>query len=676
MPLFFEHDNKSIVKTIARNDITKNRIKQVFSIITILLATALLMALAMFESGYEISKDRLVVGQPQAIFSEVSDQQVSLLRSDGHIETIVVADTKNGYDAQVTIIDATKMTQYGFATVVNKIASQYNIRRVIKNELFMDSLPDSGLLNQKNAIIVAISFFIIFISALVIYNIFYLSITNQVQQFGQLRTIGMTQKQIKTVIRYERKYLCRISIPVGLLIGGFIGYLLQPDGWDWGHAIILSVLIALIITFVVKISLSKPAKVASSISPISSSKYMGGMNSYNAPHKLKRKLSPLGLSMISIMANWKKEIVSLLSLGLCGLLFVLASTYSESIDVEAIVGKEIYQYGQLVIDTTEEYNQISGKLDNLLQNIKSIPGVNTVKQIMETDIEWSAINAIGNDHLSIITANDFSPIQSFIREGGTDYQTMVNSNEVMAVGGLDDISIGSTVVFSFGNGVDQTYTVGAILDSNIYSNTAIYGGWFLIPEELIPGNSGNFSATIKLVVAADNTTLKDVETSLKVLLDDFGGLSLTTMQEAVAARNITVKQVSMAIISITLFLLFFSIITFTSTIITSIATRKREYAMLQSIGMKRKQVEVMALGESILLVVGSLLITLFLGIILGQLMIRSMIDMGIFYLSYTFPLKLYIIYCLSILFAIMLITFSAFSAMQKVSLVDRLRITE
>lgn len=672
----FEYDTKSIVKTIARNDITKNRIKMVFSIITISLATALLMALAMFESGYEITKDRLAAGQPQIIFSEISNQQVSLLRSDEHIETIVVADAKNGYDAQVTIIDAAKMTQYGFTTVVNKIASQYNIPRVIKNELFMDSLPDGGLLNQKNAIIVAISFFVIFISALVIYNVFYLSVTNQVQQFGQLRTIGMTQKQIKTVIRYERKRLCGISIPVGLLIGGFIGYLLQPNGWDWVRAIILSVLIALIITFVVKISLSKPAKVASSISPISSSKYMGGMNNYSTPHKLKRKLSPLGLSMISVTANWKKEIVSLLSLGLCGLLFVLAATYSVSIDVEAIVEKEIYQYGQLVIDTTEEYNQISEKLDNLLQNIKSIPGVNTVKKIMETDIEWSTTNAIGDDQLSIITANDFFLIQSFIQEGKTDYQTMVNSNEVMVVGGLDDISIGSTVVFSFGDGVDRTYTVGAILDSNIYSNTAIYGGWFLIPEELIPGSSGNFSTAIKLVVAADNTALKDVETSLKILLDDFGGLSLSTKQEAVVERNITVKQVSMAIISITLLLLFFSIITFTSTIITSIATRKREYAMLQSIGMKRKQVEVMALGESILLVVGSLLITLFLGIFLGQLMIRAMIDMGIFYLSYTFPLRLYVIYCLSILFAIMLITFSAFRTMQKVSLVDRLRITE
>lgn len=675
MVLPFEKSTNSI-KQIARNDISKNKIRKVFSIITISLATALIMALAMFESGYEISKDRLAAGQPQVIFSEVSEQQVGLLRSDEHIETIAVTDSKNGYDAQVTIIDATKMTQYGFSTVVNKIAAEYSIRHVIKNELFMDSLPDGGLLNQNNAIIVGISIFVIFVSALVIYNIFYLSITNQVQQFGQLRTIGMTQKQIKMVIRHERKRLCRVSIPVGLLIGGFIGYLLQPNGWDWGRAITLSVLIALIITFVVKISLNKPAKVASSISPISSSKYVGSMNNYSTPHKLKRKLSPLGISVISITANWKKEIVSLLSLGLCGFLFVLAATYSASIDVEAIVKREIYQYGQFVIETTGEYSQTSEKLDNLLQNIKSIPGVNIVKQVMETDIEWSTINAIGSDQLSIITSNDFASIQSFIQEGRTDYRTMLNSNEVMVVDGLDDISIGSMVVFSFGDGVKQTYTVGAILDGDIYSNTAVYGGWFLLPEELIPGNSGSFSTSTKLVVTADNEALKDVENSLELLLNDFSALTLTTMQDAIAARNLTVRQVSMAIIGITLFLLFFSIITFTSTIITNIATRKREYAMLQSIGMVRRQVEVMALGESFLLVAGSLLITLFLGIVLGQLMIRAMTDMGMFYLTYTFPLGLYVIYCFSIVFIILLITFSAFRAMQKISLVERLRITE
>ena len=178
------------------------------------------------------------------------------------------------------------------------------------------------------------------------------------------------------------------------------------------------------------------------------------------------------------------------------------------------------------------------------------------------------------------------------------------------------------------------------------------------------------------MVAGDNTVLKDVETSLRRLLNDSGVLSLSTMQDAITARNATVKQVSMAIISITLLLLFFSIITFTSTVITSIATRKREYAMLQSIGMGRKQVEVMALGESFLMVAGSLLITLIFGTVLGRLMIRVMTDIGMFYLTYTFPFRLFFIYCFSIVFIILLTTFSAFRAMQKVSLVERLRITE
>lgn len=676
MPIPLEHDTKSMVKKIARNDLSKNRIKRTFSIITISLATALLMTLALFESGYEISKDRLAAGQPQVIFSEVSREQADLLRSDEHIETIAVIDANNGYDAQATIVDATKMTQYGFSVVVNKIASQYSIRRVIKNELFMDSLPDGGLLNQKNAVIVGISIFVILVSALVIYNVFYLSITNQVQQFGQLRTVGMTQKQIEMVIRYERKHLCRVGIPAGLLTGGFVGYLLQPNGWDWGRAVVLGILIALIISFVVKVSLSKPARVAGSTSPISSSKYAPGINNYGTPHKMKRKLSPLGISVISVIANRKKEVLSLLSLGLCGLLFILAATYSTSIDVEAIVKKELYQYGQFVIETSGEYNQATAELNDLVRNIKSIPGVNAVKQVVETNIEWSAINAIGGDQLSIITSNDFSLIQSFVKEGQTDYQTMIHSNEVMVVDGLDDITVGSTVEFSFEDGTSQTYTVGGVLDGDIYSYTAIYGGWFLLPEELIPGNSGSFSTSYKLVVAGDNTALKDVETSLRPLLNDYGILSISTMQDAITARNITVKQVSMAIIGITLFLLFFSIITFTSTVITSIATRKREYAMLQSIGMGRKQVEVMALGESFLMVAGSLLITLIFGTVLGRLMIRVMTDIGMFYLTYTFPFRLFFIYCFSIVFIILLTTFSAFRAMQKVSLVERLRITE
>ena len=43
----------------------------------------------------------------------------------------------------------------------------------------MDSLPNGGLLNQKNMVLIGVAIFIIIVSALVIYNVFYLSVVNQ-----------------------------------------------------------------------------------------------------------------------------------------------------------------------------------------------------------------------------------------------------------------------------------------------------------------------------------------------------------------------------------------------------------------------------------------------------------------------------------------------------------------
>lgn len=676
MTKHFDGGAQKFIKKIAKNDISKNKTKRFFSILTITLATTLLMALALFESGYETAKDRLAEGQPQVIFSEVSSQQVSLLRSDGKIESVTVNETGSGYDVLAIVTDATKMTQYGFSSAVNDIALKYGISHVIKNDLFMDSLPDGGLLNQENAAVAGIAVFIVLVSALVIYNIFYLSITNQVQQFGQLRTIGMTKKQVKMVIKRESKLLCRVGIPAGLLAGGLVGYLLQQDGWDWGHTAALAVLITVIVMLIVKISLNKPAKVAGNIPLISSSRYAGSTLYYCPSRKMKRKLSPLGISIISVAANWRKTAVSVFSLGLSGLLFTLAATYSVSIDAKTIVRKEIYQYGQFVAETSGEYGREIEMLNDLIADIRKIPGVNNVKQITETDIEWSALNSTHSDHLSIIKADDFSAIQPFVQDGSMDYQTLVDQSQILTVDGMDGISVGDTVEFIFGDGIRKEYGVGGILDGDIYSDTAIYGGWFLLPKELIPENSGGFVSSIKLVVAADDVALKEVEASLRSLTGESGNWSLATMQDAVVAKDVAIKQVSMSIIGVTMFLLFFSIITFASTVITNIAARKREYAMLQSIGMGCRQVEIMGLGEGFLLTAGSLFITLLLGLVLGRIMITVMINMGVFYLSYRFPLGIFAVYCFSIVSIALLITFSAFRVMQKIPIVDRLRITE
>lgn len=651
----FENNTNAITKKIAKNDIDKNRVKKVFSLTTIVFATALLMMLVMFESGYETTKDRMAEGQPQVVFYDLSQQQIELLYSEENIESIKVTETENGYDASITIVDATKMTQYGFSSAVDNISSKYDIHHVTRNDLFMDSLPNGGLLNQKNMVLMGVAIFIIIVSALVIYNVFYLSVVNQVRQFGQLRTVGMTQQQTKKIIRYERKILCRIGVPIGLLIGGLAGYLLQPDGWDWIAAVFWGIIISLIINFVVKVSLNRPTKIALSISPILSSKYMMERFDCKVTNKEKRKLSSLGLS---------------------GLLFVLAATYTASIDPESIVKKDVYQYGQFAIETTGKYSEKVSEIENFKQKIMEFPNISNIKQVVETDISWAGKNSTGKDQLSIITANDFASIQQFSESGDLDYQQLVQSNQIVAVNGVEGISKGDTVEFTFGDGTQKTYTVGGILDGDLYSNTAIYGGWFLMPTELIAENSVSFNVSIRLIVKANDTGLEHTTISLEKLVDMSDGLTLTTMQKAIASKEATIRQVGISIIGVTLFLLLFSIITFASTIITNIATKKREYAMFQSIGMTRKQTEKMALCESCVLAIGSLILTLILGIILGQILIKGLISAGIFYLSYTFPLALFTVYCIVVVLIILMITISAFYSLQKTPLVERLRIVD
>ena len=346
----FENDTSAITKKIAKNDIDKNRVKKVFSLTTIVFATALLMMLIMFESGYETTKDRMAEGQPQVVFYDLSQQQIELLYSEENIESIKVTETENGYDASITIVDATKMTQYGFSSAVDNISSKYDIHHVTRNDLFIDSLPNGGLLNQKNMVLMGVAIFIIIVSALVIYNVFYLSVVNQVRQFGQLRTVGMTQQQTKKIIRYERKILCRIGVPIGLLIGGLAGYLLQPDGWDWIAAVFWGIIISLIINFVVKVSLNRPTKIALSISPILSSKYMMERFDCKVTNKEKRKLSSLGLAIISITSHWK-SILLYKKYGHIGSVALVSFLLSLSIEIVQMFGRGATDINDLITNT-------------------------------------------------------------------------------------------------------------------------------------------------------------------------------------------------------------------------------------------------------------------------------------------------------------------------------------
>src|SRR5699024_6095383 len=63
---------------------------------------------------------------------------------------------------------------------------------------------------------------------LIIYNIFQISVTADVQFYGRLRTLGMTGRQIRKLIYGQANRLCLLGIPAGLILGWLLGMVLVP----------------------------------------------------------------------------------------------------------------------------------------------------------------------------------------------------------------------------------------------------------------------------------------------------------------------------------------------------------------------------------------------------------------------------------------------------------------
>lgn len=69
---------------------------------------------------------------------------------------------------------------------------------------------------------------IIFSSYLLIYNILYISVNREIHFYGQLKTLGTTERQIKSIIYKQIFKMDEIGIPIGILFGAMVSFLIVP----------------------------------------------------------------------------------------------------------------------------------------------------------------------------------------------------------------------------------------------------------------------------------------------------------------------------------------------------------------------------------------------------------------------------------------------------------------
>ncbi|MBD5492196.1 MAG: ABC transporter permease [Lachnospiraceae bacterium] len=171
------------------------------------------------------------------------------------------------------------------------------------------------------ALIFLIVLIIMFCGYIFIYNVFDISIVNDIRFYGELKTIGMTAGQLRRMLFYQMNRIAVWGIVIGTLIGYGVGRFAgrsivsrfadgiamyyQPAGIV--EAFVLSAAFAWITVY---ISTKRPFRTVCTISPVEASKYRG---------------------------KQKKGVFSVLSFGISGILFLLVYTLSAGYNVDVMM---------------------------------------------------------------------------------------------------------------------------------------------------------------------------------------------------------------------------------------------------------------------------------------------------------------------------------------------------
>lgn len=602
------------------------------------------------------------------------------------------------YQAVVRIKDASDMDQNTFLKEIRDMAKACGIERkfVNENNHFLVTLLGGEYEIRDTLLIIGLGVGILFVSVLVIYSVFYLSVVGRIRQFGQLRTVGMTKKQIKKLIFREGLLLSAVGIPIGASLGCIIGYLIKPKGWDLKNVLGIFLVVAIADILTVLISIYKPAKTASSIAPVEAAKFSGYQSSQlpKETKQLRRKLTPVNLACMSAKRNRKKATLTVISLGVGGILFMLATTFIVSTSLEEYARQAEFQYGEFDLRfsgneiATNPHGKSGIQLNNPLNEelkaeILAIDGVKEIREFQQTEIQWEANGEMIKDGAVPITKND---VEQYVLEGGNqDYNDLVEQDGVLICANETvkeimgwEFKQGDEIRIRADNGreeVSQTFKVAGFLDA-AYREVNVTAGWIVLPEDSLLDLLGQINLNVEFIVKTEEEKRGQIEAELEQIIENQPLLYMSTLEQMKVETEKQFSIIFSVILGLSIFIIGFSFINMTNTIITNILTRKQEFAMLQSIGMSAAQLKHMVNAEGVLLAIGNIAITLTVGTLAAYGEVLLLQYVGAEYMHFTFPVWFVLGYVVFIIGTPPLISQIIIRNFQKQSLVERLRETE
>lgn len=608
-----------------------------------------------------------------------------------------VAEGDRQYNIYFTLSDSANVSMNNVAPVIKEIADSCGIdqKNVIINDLYLQWVlqPSYEMIVVCGTLVLGIVLF----SVVVIYNIFQVGIAQKVQEYGKIKALGATRKQMKQLIFREGILLAVPSIPLGLLFG----FLIAKVSFNWlveqgnlvssgikNHQVpLFSLTIMFICIFVsfltVVLALRKPMKIVSRISPIEATRYLDGSKTQKQGRRKGRKdVTVFSMAMANVTGNPKRTIATILTMGLSCVLFVIISNYVGNIDTEHEARIAI-NHGQfeLQLDYSQNYDETypENNLDTILtdnplndlliEEIKSIPGVTDVmtREIVSVNLNGTRFPA------AVVSKKDFDFMRQDGDIGSMDYDQAVKNGDIFfgwsAWMEQDGYAPGESIAFDFENG-SETYTYqGKIAGSFVSADT-----YLVIPEGVYRSMNPRGTAYGYLWVDCDKKDVVSVEQSLNTLISNTSHIKMDTYHAQLQSAEYASRMMKLGCY---LFMAIVGLIGFmnlANTMIINITTKKQEYGVLQAVGMTNKQLNLCLQIQGLIFTVGTICVALAAGLPLGYALFSYAKHNGIFGMN-VYHVPLIPILVMILLVGILQIVLSCVlsSNLKKETLVERIR---
>ena len=533
------------------------------------------------------------------------------------------------------------------------------------------------------------------VCAIVVYNIFYISVMGKMREYGRLKVLGTTPRQLKRVVKRERRFLTAIAIPLGLVCAAGIALTAVPGYWSWGDNLRSAVVVSLLTYGTVLIATRKPMAMAGKVSAIEAIRTTAYSQQQgpSVSRQLHRRLTMPRLAWMNFSRNWKKAFVTTLSLGLTGILLLCVSAYANSVDVKEMAQSQFGDRSQYLL----QYEDFAGREfvemqrenplgQDLREELAALPGVDYVTAYSLTCVEIPAISAIpGNSEhepfvVRGISQEDMTEMYagSGVLEGTADYRQLLDGDGILvcpAGGALKEIyrtsyQVGDTVTLSCYNGQSKTYTVmGIVQDVQIGSSSH----FFILPEEelsvLYPEIS-DFTGYVNLHTEQDSDQLRRaVFSAVSDQRVAVSGLDDLSAELERGLRGELARDYGILV-----FIFVFSLINLANTLITNLLTRQQEFGVFQSVGMSDRQLSNMLSFECLYYVGITLLVTLTLGTACSLVVCEVFDQIGLFgTLTYHFPALQVLLFAAALLLVQGVFSACAVRYTRRLSLVERIK---